>query len=169
MIKLLERGDDIEEAKSAVEKLKENDEHFEGFVLRDYHNNRVKLKSAEYMELFFIKGDGVFSNRKILELILKEQDDDVVSNFPEYKDDFDTIRRAFSIWIQGVKDDLNVAVTKHTLDKKTFAEWAKTTINPSIMFRIYGTKNWDETWLKRQVEEISLDRLLVYIGMKERK
>lgn len=159
----------IKEAKEAVSELKENDEHFEGFVLRDWKNQRIKLKSADYMNLFFIKGEGVFSNKKILKILLDEADDDILSHFPEYKEDFDKVRRAFSIWLEALKKDLYISIGKHTLDRKTFAEWAKNTVYPSIIFKAYNLKDITGDWIKEQINNISIDNLLIAIGIKEKK
>lgn len=160
---------DIQDAINITSQLNKNDKHFEGFVLKDCHNNRIKLKSFDYMELFHIKGEGVFGNKKILQLILDEKDDDILANFPEYKDDFNNVRIRLNAYLEVIREDLNTGLTKCIIDKKTFAEWAKTAKNPNILFKMYERKSWNENWLIDQIKNISIDKLLIDIGLKERK
>ena len=65
-------------------------------------------------------------------MILACKDDDILSMFPEYKPQFDKIRRALSIWIEEVKKDLRY-MDDHTWEtRKEFAEWAKNTTYNTI-------------------------------------
>ena len=54
-------------------------------------------------------------------------------------------------------------------DKKSFAEWAKTTTNASSIFAAYGQEYWAEGWLEDKVRSIQIDNLVKYIGIEERK
>lgn len=156
----------IEEIKEAVDNLTENDEHYEGFVVCDKDFNRIKLKSTEYMNLFFIRGEGVFSNKKILKLILDEQDDDILSHFPEYKDDFDKIRRGYALLISRYKKDLEFAKRLRYEDRKTFAESVKNLKTAHVIFAALTCGYWDMNeeeqfeWLKDRVTKQSLSVLL---------
>lgn len=157
----------LEQLVKATNELTRNDDNYEGFVLEDYSHQRIKLKSNAYLELFFIKGDGVFSEKKVLKLILDEQEDDVLSYFPEYKDDFDRIRRLLSIYIEKIKDDLRNAENKLHWERKIYATWALQQTNQKILFKFYDIKDWDENWLKEQIKAININKLLSNI--KEEK
>lgn len=150
----------IEEIKTKVDNMSTEDEHFEGFVIEDCRGERIKLKSPSYMNLFFIKGDGIFSEKKILKIILEEEDDDILAYFPEYKPDFDRIRRLLSIYITNIKKSLKEAKNKLKLDRKEYAKWASKQINPYVLFKFYDIKDWDENWLKEQIEAININKLL---------
>jgi len=144
--------------------LSRDNEHFEGFVVSDRGlKTRVKIKSLEYLDLFAKKGNGIFNARKILLMILHNQDDDVVSAFPEYKTQFDIIRRKLSIWITKVKKDLEYMLDNTWETKKEFAEWAKQSSCSTIMFAAYGKDPWAEGWLENKVNSIHIDTLLGYI------
>ena len=155
----------IEEIQNAVNKLTDNDENFEGFVLCDKNFNRIKLKSAIYTNLFFIRGEGVFSNKKILKLIMDEQDDDVIAYFPEYKEQFDRIRRGLSLFITHLKSLLSDGEKLYKLDKKEFADNIKLYKNKDILFKAYGSDYWEQDdefkaeFLKKYVENISVSKL----------
>lgn len=159
----------IEEIQNAVNELTDNDENFEGFVLCDKNFNRIKLKSAIYTNLFFIRGEGVFSNKKILKLIMDEQDDDVIACFPEYKEQFDRIRRGLSLFITHLKSLLSDGEKLYKLDKKEFANNIKLYKYKDILFKAYGCDYWNlkeefqADFLKNYVENIAISKLLDYV------
>lgn len=159
----------IEEVKSFVNNLTIESENFEGFVLCDNNFNRIKLKSPAYMELFFIKGEGIFSEKKIIKLILEGQDDDVLGYFPEYKEDFDKIRRGLSLLIAHFKDLLNKGEKYKSLNKKDFAIWAKEFQYNNLLFKAYGANYWEKdeenkaAFLKQYVENITISKLVDFV------
>ena len=160
----------MKQLQDEVDNFTKEHEHFEGYVISDRSlKTRVKMKSTQYMELFFQKGNGIFSPRKILLMILDQKDDDVLSSFPEYRPKFDMVRRALCIWLENVKNDLEYMDTHTWEDKKSFAEWAKTTTNASIIFAAYGQDYWAEGWLEDKVRSIQIDNLVKHIGIEERK
>ena len=158
----------MKELQKEVNSFTKEHEHFEGYVISDRSlKTRVKMKSTQYMELFFQKGNGIFSPRKILLMILDQKDDDVLSSFPEYRPKFDMVRRALCIWLENVKNDLRYMDTHTWEDKKSFAEWAKTTTNASIIFAAYGQDYWADGWLEDKVRKIRIENLTKYIGVEE--
>ncbi len=134
----------IKEIQNAANELTDKDENFEGFVLCDKNFNRIKIKSSLYTNLFFIRGEGVFSNKKILKLIMNEQDDDVIAYFPEYKEQFDKIRRGLSNLIQNMKNGIDEIKKWKELDKKDFAAKIKDFKYKDILFKAYGCQIWDK-------------------------
>ena len=160
----------MEQLQQEVNNLTKDDEHFEGYVISDEGlKTRVKMKSSKYMELFFQKGNGIFTPRKILLMILDQKDDDVISSFPEYKPQFDTVRRALCEWLESVKSDLRYMDNTTWETKKDFAEWAKQTTNSAITFAAYNQDYWADGWLEDKVRSIQIDNLVKYIGIEERK
>ena len=155
---------------SEVDSFTKETEHFEGYVISDISlKTRIKMKSSQYMELFFKKGNGIFTPRKILLMILDSKDDDILSSFPEYKPQFDIVRRAFCEWLEKVKEDLKY-MDKNTWEtKKDFAEWAKQTTCSAIIFSAYGKNYWEDNWLENTVKNIQIDKLVKYINIEERK
>ena len=160
----------MKQLQQEVDNLTKDDEHFEGYVVSDGGlKTRVKMKSSKYMELFFQKGNGIFTPRKILLMILDQKDDDVISSFPEYKPQFDAVRRALCKWLESVKSDLRYMDSTTWETKKDFAEWAKQTTNSAITFAAYNQDYWREGWLEDKVRSIQIDNLVKYIGIEERK
>lgn len=134
----------IKEVQDAVNNLTEESENFEGFVLCDKHFNRIKLKSATYANLFSIKGDGIFTDKKILRLILDEQDDDILGHFPEYTEEFNIIRRGLSNLIQNMKNDISEVEKWKELNKKDFAAKVKDFKYRDILFKAYNCQIWEQ-------------------------
>lgn len=134
----------IKEVQIATNRLTENNENYEGFVLCDKYFNRVKLKSPFYTELFFIRGEGNFSNKKILKLIMDEQDDDILAYFPEYREQFERVRRGLSKVIQNIKDDINLADKWKKLSKKDFAFNIKDFKYKDVLFKAYDYQIWEK-------------------------
>lgn len=155
----------IEEIKSVTDKMTDKDENFEGFVLCDINFNRIKLKSALYTELFFIRGEGVFSNKKILKIILDEQDDDILAYFPEYKEQFDAVRHKLCLFIDNLKSSLSDGEKMCKEDRKSFAEWAKLQNRSDILFRAYSCNYWEQDedfkyeFFKKYMELIPISKL----------
>ena len=103
-------------------------------------------------------------------MILDQKDDDILSSFPEYKPKFDDVRRAFCVWLEAVKSDLRYMDAHIWEDRKRFAEWAKSTTYPSIVFNAFNNEErFDGDWLEKQVRGIQISKLAVQIGIKERK
>lgn len=161
----------MKELQKEVNSFTKEHEHFEGYVISDKSlKTRVKMKSTQYMELFFQKGNGIFSPRKILLMILDQKDDDVLSSFPEYRPQFDEVRRAFCVWFEAVKSDLRYMDARNWDDRKKFAEWAKGTTCPSIVFSAFNNEErLDGDWLEKQVRRIQISNLAIQIGIEERK
>ena len=159
----------LEELKQQVNSLTKECENFEGYVVSDESlKTRIKMKSNQYMELSSQKGEGVFSPKKILLMILDQKDDDLLSLFPEYKPQFDTVRNLFCVWLEKVKDDLRYMSSHSWEDQKSFAEWAKGTTCQSITFSAYKSKeDWSGEWLEGQIKNMQISSLLKHLGLKE--
>lgn len=159
----------LEKLKQQVNSLTKECENFEGYVVSDESlKTRIKMKSNQYMELSSQKGEGVFSTKKILLMILDQKDDDLLSLFPEYKPQFDTVRNLFCVWLEKVKGDLRYMSSHNWEDQKSFAEWAKGTTCPPITFSSYRNKeDWSGEWLEGQVRSMQISSLLKYLGLKE--
>jgi hypothetical protein len=75
---------DISEAQSYISTLAESDMTFEGVVLRDCMNNRLKLKSDLYLRLHRLNNNGNIAHTKnIVPLIMAGETEEVLIYFPE--------------------------------------------------------------------------------------
>lgn len=70
-------------------KIEENkDKTFEGFVVRDWNNRRIKVKSASYILLHKTSNNHNIDKEEIVKLILDEESDEFLNYFSEYKEKF---------------------------------------------------------------------------------
>lgn len=74
----------IKEVEQHVYSISENDQTFEGVVLRDNENRRWKIKSGTYVSLHRMRGEGdnLFNPKHQLRFILMNEVDEVISYFP---------------------------------------------------------------------------------------
>lgn len=67
-------------------------EGHEGIVVRDQYNERVKIKTLLYFQMHKAKNNGVITLERIVDLILKNDDEEFLSYFVEYRPKFSYIR-----------------------------------------------------------------------------
>lgn len=79
----------------------EYDATWEGVVLRDKNNNRIKCKTTTYLTLHHLKGEG-FTAKRIIPLILNSEIDEVLAYFPEYEEEIKKI----ADWLQEQYEEL---------------------------------------------------------------
>jgi hypothetical protein len=68
----------------------------EGYVVVDKNFNRVKIKSPAYCAIHHLKGNGVPSLSRCLEVFLANETNEILAYFPEFKSVFDEIRNKFN-------------------------------------------------------------------------
>lgn len=157
----------MKQLQDEVDNFTKENENFEGYVISDKSlKTRVKMKSKQYMELFIQKGNGIFTPRKILLLILNSKDDDIISSFPEYKPQFEEVRSKLIFWVENIKKDLLEMKSMTWDNKKDFAEWTKDKTYPPIMFSAYNNDNCDEEWLEQQIKRIFINKLLETLNLE---
>ena len=113
------------------------------------------MKTPCYMELFFMKGEGVMSEKKILKIILDEADDDFISAFPEYKKEFNEIKNAFNNFTNKMKEALNIAGKFESGDRKTYASEVCRSPFADVLFKAYDIDYWDKA--KPEQNEFVID------------
>lgn len=134
-----------------------NKSNFEGLVLCDYHFNRVKIKSDEYLTLARIT-DGISSDRGILKLILEDMIDDVIGKAPSIIPKVDIIKTYLSNEINNIKETLNSV--DFALSKKEVALQFKDSPYSSFVFRKYDYPDYDflkEYFTIENIEKIYKD------------
>jgi len=93
-----------EEVLSAVKQMEADDPTFEGYVLRDRNNLRIKCKSSSYLSLHRLSNNGNIAHVKnILPLIMNGELDEVLTYFPEMKTRIDAVKTA----VEQIKEEVN--------------------------------------------------------------
>ena len=86
----------------------------EGFVVVDYssYNDefgyypRIKVKNGSYVALHHLRGsmeNGTLNYGSILEIVWKNEQDEVLANFPEFKPFFDEVKEKFDKFMEAEK------------------------------------------------------------------
>jgi len=80
----------IEEIQEFIKEQEENDPTFEGVVIRDRAGRRWKVKSATYLGLHRLRGEGdnVWNPKHLIPFILTGEDDELLTYFPEVRGTF---------------------------------------------------------------------------------
>lgn len=76
-----------EQVEHYIKAMGETDSTYEGVVLRDSNNLRIKVKTAEYVALHRMSNNGnIASPKNLIPFILKGEEDEVLTYFPELTD-----------------------------------------------------------------------------------
>ena len=62
---------------------------FEGVVVKDKYNHRVKIKNLNWLKLHYLYGNGNMTESRLLEVWWMGEYEEYISYFPEYKDMFE--------------------------------------------------------------------------------
>lgn len=147
----------IEDIQLYLQEKAEKDPTYEGVVIRDANGLRYKIKSATYLGLHKLRGEGdnIFNPKYLLPFVLSGEEDELLTYFPEVKEQF-YVLKAF-VW-QAYAKLLEVwAENKDIEEQKEFALKVKDTPFSGILFNVrkkYG-KNQTVQDIKKEWRESS--------------
>lgn len=114
------------------------DPTFEGFVFKDRHGLRIKLKSPSYLSLHHLKGEGsnMFMAKNILTFVIAGEGAELLTYFSEVKEKYDSVQATFDNAIASTQQLWEA--TKHIEDPKAFALAVKAHKHPfeSVVFNM---------------------------------
>lgn len=132
----------------------------EGYVVVDKYNNRIKIKSPQYLRIHRIKGEETPSPRRIFELILTGEGGEFLSYFPEYEEQFIKIRNGLSDYLVKIDHELRGLFSYQYETRKDFAMEAKKTTLPGLMFQWYDDNNLSTLDYIRNMSQNSKDKII---------
>jgi hypothetical protein len=107
-----------EESILFLESCKINDPTFEGFVLRDSSNNRVKIKSESYLNLHRLSNNGNVAHPKnLIPLIMDSEINEILAYFPYLKTEINKWEKIIKSEWQNI-DNLWYCYSDEISDKK---------------------------------------------------
>lgn len=131
--------DSLEDVRAAAIELNDNQE---GFVVVDENWNRVKVKGNKYFELHFLLNNG---KPDCLNLILNNGEDEFLSYFPRFKEEFEKVKSQ----LKSINQYANLLreTTSYIWDyaRKDFA-LSIDVLKPFESFVYNCYKNHDLTW-----------------------
>lgn len=135
----------------------------EGYVVVDGHFNRIKIKSPAYVAAHHLRGEGTLNNKRIVEMIKSNGQDDFLSIYPEYTDAFQNVIEALNLFLEKINKDWWIDKPNFFEDRKSFALWSTKQTCPPIMFGLYDKKIGEPIeWLFNQTSE----KILKWIGVE---
>lgn len=134
----------------------------EGFVVVDKYFQRVKIKSPAYVSAHHLRGEGTLNNKRIVEMIMANGQDDFLSIYPEYIEAFENVNVSIARFAGAVINDMKDIPIN--VSRKEYALWAKETTCPPFMFALLD--KWDNVntpldWLFMQ----QTDKIMKWIGL----
>lgn len=106
---------------------KHPDNTFEGFVLKDDKNNRLKIKNKGYLRLHAIKGENPGSPKNIVPFILKNETEELISYFPELTTYVEKYKAILENNLKEILETWNSG--KHLTSQKEFAILVKSKVS----------------------------------------
>ena len=132
------------------ELVEQMDDTHEGIVVRDDNGKRVKIKTLTYFNLHKMKNNGVMTLERVLDLIMKNDQAEFLSYFPEMTTYFDEVAKKYSDAIKNILE-IDVEVThwktsrgRYDNRRKDFAEWVKNKSDKNLYFLAYDNKLLDK-------------------------
>lgn len=92
-------------------------EGHEGIVVRDAMGRRVKIKTLLYFQMHKAKNNGIITLERIVDLILKNDDEEFLSYFVEYRPKFSHIRNVREKILSKI-EEINLLVKNYSSKKE---------------------------------------------------
>lgn len=109
----------------------------EGYIVCDDKFNRVKVKSPEYVALAHTKGG--LSDRRLLEIIVNAEGDEVLSYFPEWLPIYQNIQAKYEALVEEIVENYQ-AIASISATPKEFATLAIQHTYSGILFGLRSGK-----------------------------
>lgn len=139
----------IEQVQTFLNGQGEQDPTFEGVVIRDRHGQRWKIKSATYLGLHRLRGEGdnLYNPKNIIPFVLAGESSELLTYFPEVEETFNEIKakvgsaytQMMEVW-EAAKDipvqkDFALAILKKTPFTGILFNARKTGADPKKLWR----------------------------------
>jgi hypothetical protein len=131
----------------------------EGYVVRDFGFNRVKVKSPQYVAMAHLKDS--MSARRLLEIIRANESQEFLAYFPEFKDEYDQIRSMYDQLVGELEAAYDDA--KGIESQKDFAAQACRTRCSSALFSV---RKGDSASVREHLAKATLQSVERALGVK---
>jgi hypothetical protein len=131
----------------------------EGFVVVDKDFNRIKVKHPGYVVLHHMRDN--LTPKGILEVIRAGEWQEVVATFPEWKEVFEQVAARYDGL--AITLDQNYEEIKDIEPRKAYAEEAKKSIMPAVLFML---KDGKVQSAKEALQMMQIDRLMAVLSIE---
>jgi hypothetical protein len=106
------------------------------------------------VNIHHLRGEGQISYKRVVALVMQNEQEEFLSYFPEYKQVFDEVKTAYEAYLGKLWDTMREFDKYQNLPRKEFATWAKEQIEPSLLFSYLDMKTGGpEEWLEQMGAE----------------
>ncbi len=135
----------------------------EGYVVVDGHFNRVKVKHPGYVAIHHLKGEGVPTPKRFLEIARTGEGSELLAHFPEWASDYEAVKAKY----EALADELGrqfreISATSTT--QKEFALKATKTRCSAALFAVRAGKS--ET-VRGFLSSMRIENLASALGLNE--
>jgi len=151
----------LEEIQDFLREQEVDDPTYEGVVIRDINNRRWKIKSATYLGLHRLRGEGdnMWNPKHLLPFVLAGEEDELLTYFPEVKETFYKLKAQV---LENYSEMVEVwGDYRHLRDQKEFALAVKDTPFASILFSVRREHGDAETSKHLRAKWRESDRLIL--------
>jgi T4 RnlA family RNA ligase len=146
---------------ACIENAKQLSYNDEGYVVIDKNFNRIKIKSPLYVSLSHISA-GVTTHANIVEIIQKNEQDEFLTYFPEFRDVFEDIVNRIEVFSTTQSSSFTEIQAKTFDSRKALAEVVTKTTCPACLFALIDGKAVSaREWLLSR----PAPKVLCYIGL----
>jgi hypothetical protein len=140
----------------------------EGYVVCDKDFNRIKIKSPLYVSLHHMANNHIMTYERGLEIVRKNEIDEVLTYFPEFEKDLLKIKSDLANLLFNLKDSYSryLIKTKHAENRKEQAVIIQKTFrkHSAVGFLLLDKRiNSIEEWLN----DLTTTRLMKHLGYKD--
>ena len=128
----------------------------EGYVVVDKNWHRNKIKSPAWVAAHHLKNNGVVTKARIVEMLKTNEQDEFLNYYPEYTDGIKSMENKIDDFIVEMSQAFHTIhnIDRGLLDRKSFAEQAKKTMCPPVLFALLDDKCKSvKEWLYNQSNE----------------
>ena len=147
---------------SVIEAANNLDSYHEGFVVIDNLYRRIKIKSPLYVTMHHVLGNCT-NDKNVLEIIVKGEDYEVLSYFPEHAPIFNKMRHRLEKFIADNEMSLSEIQAATYETRKELAARVTKTVCPGCLFAVIDGKSPS---VRAFVESLSSDSLHRYLQIQ---
>lgn len=162
-------------AKACLDNVEHMTYDHEGYVVVDKYFNRIKIKSPAYVQAHYLRNNGKVSKGKILEIIEKNEQDEFLAYFPEYKEYFDDIEDRYNKYREKASSAiarLNIQLDAHREDwtRKEIAKYINENEKEysALLFNLLGTDLY-KLYINSEWVKLTKEQKMIKLGLKEEK
>lgn len=139
----------------------------EGYVVVDANWNRVKVKSPAYLAVHHLKNNGIISAKRVIEIVLKNEQSEVLALFPEYTEYFNNIIDIFNEFKLNIINEINRIKNMKFYTKKDFAMVVTKIKLSDFFFKVYdGKYTYDD--FSKYLENIGGEKIADILYLKDK-